>query len=562
MAVDGTAPEKPPPAPGQRISDEALSALRDDFAMRRIGNGLRTLECWGDLAGAFDAHSRNAATVVGCLAEWVDAGYGRRRPEPVGSLLVRFDPQARRRLTLPQYVQIRLADGMSSMFAGEADAAIRHFDAVLAVGTETPDQASLVTANYWKSRCHRRRGEFGPALAHAAGARSLALALRREPMAAVVRVAEAWIYFLQERDRDAVDALYEAEAVLAQTDDYVSLGNIESTHARILRREGRYAQAVEGFARAAALYERRDPREPRLARALVDLASAQRLLANQFRAKIALDAPPRRRDSGSHRQPHRYGEKLRQLHTAAAANLDRAAATYEHDGNRRGLAAVGLHRGYLALHAGELDHARREAADAFAASEAEHDWTLVTRSRLLACKLENAGLERAAGAPADRSVCAQAALGFVREAVEAAARAQDQRLLGHAHTWHALTLLNTGSPERALEAMKLAASCLESRPGPRLPGDPVRDDFQTLKRRVLESAGVDPILLEWSKGHVGPKKFRELQQEFADFMIRRVWDQDGRKVSRAAATLSVSRSKVRQTLARAGLHKGFAPNGD
>jgi hypothetical protein len=66
---------------------------------------------------------------------------------------------------------------------------------------------------------------------------------------------------------------------------------------------------------------------------------------------------------------------------------------------------------------------------------------------------------------------------------------------------------------------------------------------------------VNPTLRAWSQGSVGDKTFRQISEEFAELIIPKVWEREGRKVSRVAARLSVSPKKVRRILSRAGRRK-------
>ena len=46
-----------------------------------------------------------------------------------------------------------------------------------------------------------------------------------------------------------------------------------------------------------------------------------------------------------------------------------------------------------------------------------------------------------------------------------------------------------------------------------------------------------PALKAWSQGAVGDKSFRQISEEFAEIVIARVWEREGRKVSRVATRL-------------------------
>jgi DNA-binding NtrC family response regulator len=64
---------------------------------------------------------------------------------------------------------------------------------------------------------------------------------------------------------------------------------------------------------------------------------------------------------------------------------------------------------------------------------------------------------------------------------------------------------------------------------------------------------VDPQLRAWSAGVVGTQSFQQMTEEFARLVIPKVWEREGRKVSRVAAKLSISPKKVRRILQAAGL---------
>jgi DNA-binding NtrC family response regulator len=83
----------------------------------------------------------------------------------------------------------------------------------------------------------------------------------------------------------------------------------------------------------------------------------------------------------------------------------------------------------------------------------------------------------------------------------------------------------------------------------------VWDDLETLKSKVLHARPLDPILRAWSAGVVEDKSFSQLTEEFARMVIPKVWEREGRKISRVAEKLSISPKKVRRILHSAGMHK-------
>ncbi|MGH9567145.1 MAG: hypothetical protein ACRD4I_14260, partial [Candidatus Angelobacter sp.] len=81
------------------------------------------------------------------------------------------------------------------------------------------------------------------------------------------------------------------------------------------------------------------------------------------------------------------------------------------------------------------------------------------------------------------------------------------------------------------------------------------DALQVLKQKIIPPGSVDPSLRAWSRGETGGKSFQKLAEEFAEIVIPRVWEKEGKKVARVARVLKVSPKKVRRILGRAGKKK-------
>ena len=79
------------------------------------------------------------------------------------------------------------------------------------------------------------------------------------------------------------------------------------------------------------------------------------------------------------------------------------------------------------------------------------------------------------------------------------------------------------------------------------------EEVRALRARIGSMSGVDSMLRAWSQGDVGNKTLQQLSEDFAEFLITKIWEQEQRKVSRVAKRLSVSPKKVRRVLSRAGL---------
>ncbi len=537
------------------ISDEFLAQLKDDLVCRRVGRGMARLEEHRYLLTSFDPEKKNAAVLAGYLAQWVDVGF--QRPVLVKEVVARFSRAVRTRLPLHDYLHLRMAEGMVAMSEESKDEATRQFDFVLGLETEIDDQELLAIANFWKGRCLRMKGEYDQALAFAVKGRELATELGHAPMAAVMRVLESWLFFQKGDAKQATDILHEAEAVLSQTDDFLTLGNIHSSYGRIARRQGRYQHAIDSFTEAIAQYKKRDSRHRNVARSLNNLAYVKRLIALQLGRKIDTEAARRRRaasrgrSSNGHGKPQ-YRGRFEQLRQEALAALAEAAAIYEQYENHHGLGSVHLNYAYLHLDNGDLDHAELSAKTAFRLAEEKHDYILMARSRLLLCMVENARVEEGIGESTEPGAHARLAQDCAQEAMELAKHTQNRRLLAHTCIWQGLTYCNRffDDPDAARRCYDQAVTLTKGDHA-----DSAWEDLQALKARVLRSGRVDPTLRAWSQGSVGDKTFQQISEEFAELIIPKVWEREGRKVSRVAARLSVSPKKVRRILNRVGRRK-------
>ena len=84
--------------------------------------------------------------------------------------------------------------------------------------------------------------------------------------------------------------LEQAELALRDTDDHITLGNIYSAHGRMIRRQGRYNEALKYFAKAIDHYQKLSLQHRNLARSLANIAYVQRLIA-QHLVSVAAGEP-------------------------------------------------------------------------------------------------------------------------------------------------------------------------------------------------------------------------------------------------------------------------------
>ena len=547
------------------IDARFLSQLREHVAAREIERGIACLRLHQDLIAKLDPSQGNAGRLLAQLAIWTDIGFS---GTPLRDILQRFEhlkPELRSKLAIADYICLRMAEGMTAMAEEAMERAIAHFDFVLSLEQELDDRFLLAIVYFWKGRCLRRRGEYDEALIYTVKGKELALALGHPRMAAVMQVLEGWLFFQQGKWKEAVRISQAAERVLAATDDHVTLGNIQSFYGRMARREGRFDKAIEFFESAIGHYGQRDPRHLNLARSLANMALAKRGIALQLQKRIDRDVQLRRKTSASREALPKtktsvetsgksaYRSRLTQLRREALEHLEAARAIYQLRPNHHGAGTVYLNAAYIHLDGGDYQRAEKEAASAYELAEEKQDYILMGRSRILECMIANAKVEEEIGEGADPGSHARRALEFSQEAIDLAKHTQHHLLLANAYLWQGLTQCNSffDNPEAARASYDLArASC-----GANQPDNNMLQDLQTLSAKILRKGSVHPALKAWSQGAVGEKTFRQISEEFAEIVIARVWEREGRKVSRAAARLSISPKKVRRILARVGRQK-------
>lgn len=534
------------------VSRQLLHDLKQNLVMRQVSNGIELLDAHEHLFASIDPTQANAAAFVGCLAQWVDIGYG--EPDLIAQLLARFPAEKRSRLPVSDYLQLRMAEGLLALLRDHPDDALRQFDLVLSMQEEIEDKEVVAIAHFWNARCHRKKGEYDEALSRAGVGRELAQTLGFPRMAAVMRVLESWLLFQKGQYREAERILDQAEAVLRNSDDHITLGNIYSAHGRMVRRQGHYQEALKFFSRAIEHFQKRNPQHRNLARTLTNISYVQRLVAVQIGKQI--DAQRERRQGskaavlrGQKQSQLRQHEELR---SSAFANLDLAEKIYRHHDHHHGIGSVLENRGLLYLDVGDLDNAGAQAIQAFELGKEVNDSILMARARLLQCEVENGKLEEEIEGSTHSWEHAQAARDYAREAVEAAKHTQNQRLLARAYIWRGLTACHPAihDTDDAKRCCELASSFLKA-----VDYDDLWEELQMLKQKVMPKGSIDPLLRAWSQGITGEETFQELTEQFAEIVIPKVWEKEDKKVSRVAKRLSVSPKKVRRILARAGKRK-------
>jgi tetratricopeptide (TPR) repeat protein len=539
--------------PSPKIPTHFLDQLKEDIAWRRIDSGLQRLHARKDLVESCNPSQKGAGVLLGYLAQWVDMGFA--QPALIQQILTRFSATNRETLSVLEYAHARMADGLLATSEEDYARAIRDFETVLALEDAIQDKQVMSIANYWIGRCLRRQGRYDDALGYVAKAKGLALRLRYPKMAAVMQVLEGWIAFQEGKPEEAARILDEAEDALAETDDYITRGNISSAYGRIARRQGNYDQALSRFAKAIDEYRKRDPYNRNLARSYVNIAFVKRLLALQLRNKIDMEAArsrkKRARGTGATPFPKLSArEHLSRLREEAFEHLAKAREIYDRYDDHRGNGNVHVTLGYIYLDNGELDRAASVAATAFSLGAEKKDNVLKGRARILQCAVECAKYEEQIEEGASGGRTSRLACEFAREALEFAKNTQNRRLIAKAHVALGLALCLDFPDD-----MEVVQRCAEEATALLQPvsHDYLGRELQELKRKLRAAATVNPTLREWSEGIIGSKSFQQVSEEFAKIVIPKVWRREGCKVARVASRLSISPKKVRRILRDQGL---------
>jgi tetratricopeptide (TPR) repeat protein len=517
---------------------------------RQVAQGFALLDRNNSSLIRLEPSQQDAASIVVRVAQWVDLGY--RDVEFLQQLLVKFPPDSRGGMTLKFYLRLLMAEAFCALGEESLDRAIELLDYALRAEPELGDQRLAAIAHFWKGRAHRKKGEYDAAMEHVVKGRSLMQAIQAPKLAAVIQIQESWLLFQQGKLNDALRVLEEARAQLADTDDVLSLGNIESAKGRMERHAGKYAEALDHFAKAVQLYAQRDPNHRNLARALVNAASVKRLIALQLRKRIDARAESskagRRNTSsrGTQGQLARYTEICRE----ALEELQRAGEIYAEHRYYGGIAAVLENTGYLHLDGGNIELGASEALKAYELAHDKNDHIHMARARTLQCIVENARVNEQLGEDADAAVHANHARTYAEEAVHWAELTQNRRLTAEAYVARGMTFANDFFQEwdEAKRCGDHAAALLA--PEDR---DHLWEDLMALKTRILRASSIDETLRAWSEGILGEKTFQQVTEEFAEIVIPKVWQREGKKVSKVSTRLSISPKKVRRILRNVGL---------
>lgn len=535
------------------LSWNILQELKELIQQRRIHAGMSLLERVRDDFAEVTPGMCHSGVALGCLAQWVDAGFDGQGL--LVELLDRFPIAARPGLPVNDYVHLRLAEALVAMRRENLQDALGNLETVLAITGEIKDHRLSLIASLWKARCLRKAGEYDQALQITRQGTSLAQELGLPYVAAIMRTLESWMVFQNGEPKEATRILQEAEAVLRETDDFITLGNIQSAYGRIALREGRYDHALQYFETSITYFEQRPSLRSYLARSLTNMSQAKRFLALQLRRSIDARWARRTQMEPTERRVDKHDkaaqlERMHELLRGAQEHLAKADEIYKSAGNHHGAGNVDVSLAQIYLDLGNLELAETRASEAFELGTTKQDYLVMCRARIVQAMVANARFEDQIGEGDDPSRFAQLAHDCAREAVDLGERTESRRLLAQAYICHGMTLVNGffNNSEAARNCCDRAESYLAHDRH-----DALWHELELLRERILHSGIEDPNLRAWSQGAVGNKSLQDVVADFEELLIRRVWEHEGRKVSRVATRLAVSPKKVRRVLRHLGL---------
>jgi tetratricopeptide (TPR) repeat protein len=545
--------------PHMTIGPQFVEELSNALSLRRVSDGIAMLDkaqgAWQDLSPC----QPNATQLLLLIAQWVDVGY--RDYHILDCLISKFHTPLRRSLPLEDYLRVRMVEGFRALSAEQVDSAIEILDHVLRAEPGTADDHLVIVAHFWKGRAHRKKGEYELAFKEIVCAREQAQKSHEDTVfTSVIQIHESWLLFQKGLNKEALQLLTHAEATLKNTDHYLARGNIESARGRIVRRSGEYAKALEHYDRAIAIYSMGNPHHRNLARVLVNSAYVKRLLALQLRKKIDARAPR----PGQARSQQRtlivsaatalaLRARYMQLSDEAILQLGQARRIYALQEHSGGLGAVSVNSGYLHLDGGDIDLAAQEALEAYRIGHEKNDQILMARARVLQAATENAKIEEQLGEEVDAALHANQAKQFSEEALTLAKHTQNRRLLAAAYIACGTTAANDFFQDWELARHSVVEAADLIGVGE---NDHLLDELAALKMRIMRASGINDTLRAWSEGMTGGKTFQQVTEEFAEIVIPKVWQREGKKITKVAECLSISPKKVRRILRRVGMTSG------
>ncbi len=517
---------------GKATAPALLEQLQRALVRRDVRSGFDLLDHAFVKTWKVDFLAPYSIPLLLSVVQFIDLGY--RDTAFFDSLMTGLPQVHRAQLPMLNFLKLRMVESFRHLADEQLEQCIDGLDLVLRIGNDLLGDYLLFLANFWKGRAHRKRGDYEQASHHLSLARAAAERAKAPKLVAVTKIHLSWVSFQNGDLSHAFQLLDEAEAALRSTAHALSLGNIESARGRFVRRSGEYTRALDHFETAIAIYRKSYPDHPNLARALVNAAYAKRL--------IALDMRPKGSGGRARGAAHAKSIKISQEALELLEQAGRIYALHHHQG---GSGSVLVNSAHLHLDNGNIDQASIEGQRGFDLGQDKRDQILMARSRIVQSAVELARAEEQLGEKPDVALHANLAVQHADEAIQLALQTQNKRLLAEAYIARGASAAADYFQEwDVAKGYAGKASALLNKND----RDHLYKVLGDLKVKLAGATRIEETLRLWSEGQLGNKTFQQVQEEFAELVIPKVWLQSGKNVTAVSKSLSISPKKVRRIL--------------
>jgi hypothetical protein len=225
--------------------------------------------------------------------------------------------------------------------------------------------------------------------------------------------------------------------------------------------------------------------------------------------------------------------------------LEQAGRIYALHHHQGGSGSVLVNSSHLHLDNGNIDQASVEGRRGFDLGQEKRDQILMARSRIVQSSVELARAEEQLGERPDVALHANLAVQHSEEAIQMALQTQNKRLLAEAYIARGTAAAADYFQEwdMAKEYAGKASALLNKNDR-----DHLYKVLGDLRVKLAGATRVEEALRLWSEGQLGNKTFQQVQEEFAELVIPKVWLQSGKSVTAVSRSLSISPKKVRRIL--------------
>jgi hypothetical protein len=280
-------------------------------------------------------------------------------------------------------------------------------------------------------------------------------------------------------------------------------------------------------------FQRRNAFFPRL---------GQNVNAAYVKRLIALDMRPKGSTGRARGAIHARSFNISQ---EALGLLEQAGPLYALHHHQGGTGSVLVNSAHLHLESGDIDQAAIDGRRGFDLGMENHDQILMARSMIVQSAVELARSDKQLGEQPDTALHANRAAQYADKAIELALGTQNKRLLAEAYIARGMAAATDYFQDWDLARDYAArASTLLSQND----RDHLYKVLRDLKTKLTGATLVEDTLRQWSEGQLGNKTFQQVQEEFAELVIPKVWLQNGKNVTAVSRALSISPKKVRRIL--------------